>query len=456
MCSLLTRQGQEVLLAHALKGHPSTTVLLNVIEASDWTVKEFSEIWSVIQSYWATYHSLPSKSEVLEAVSGDALRVAIGLYAFSDYESVALLVDKALNFVKARRLKLVVNSAMSSLDTDPLYTEHVLREGLMNLPTINCSVSSLDDLLPDAIYNYEDNIFGLPTGLEVLDRNLKGGVGLGEIFVVSGPSASGKSTLLSYICGSVARIVPSLYLTLELPEARVAQLLTARMGRIPQNELTSNLSGERFVSVRQRIKAHMPVRIKYFPSKTVTVSQIGGMLDYLRYVENLHIKALFLDYADLLTTAKISNNAPEWQRIATVYQELVDLGRIFDVAIFTASQLKNNDSIRTNVQEEIQQGDIAGSIEKVNKADVFIGWKPVESSESTTRGILSFVKVRNGATPPPYMISFDRNLMRIQVQHQFQSEDRAVMLGQQNTAILTGNPQPRQREPRRRGVIEPA
>jgi hypothetical protein len=180
------------------------------------------------------------------------------------------------------------------------------------------------------------------------------------------------------------------------------------------------------------------------------------MLDYLRYVENLHIKALFLDYADLLTTAKISNNAPEWQRIATVYQELVDLGRIFDVAIFTASQLKNNDSIRTNVQEEIQQGDIAGSIEKVNKADVFIGWKPVESSESTTRGILSFVKVRNGATPPPYMISFDRNLMRIQVQHQFQSEDRAVMLGQQNTAILTGNPQPRQREPRRRGVIEPA
>jgi methylphosphotriester-DNA--protein-cysteine methyltransferase len=68
--------------------------------------------------------------------------VAIGLYAFSDYESVALLVDKALNFVKARRLKLVVNSAMSSLDTDPLYTEHVFKRRFDESPNINCSVSS--------------------------------------------------------------------------------------------------------------------------------------------------------------------------------------------------------------------------------------------------------------------------------------------------------------------------
>lgn len=452
---MLTKQGQEVLLAHALKGHPSTTVLLGVIEPSDWTIREFSEIWDFLKKYWDSYRSLPSKTELSEMVSGEALRVALGLYEFSDYESIALLVDKAINFVKARRLRLVVTSAMNSLDADPLYTEHMLKEGLSNLPTINCSVSALEDLLPDAIYNYEDNIFGLPTGLEVLDRNLKGGVGLGELFVVSGPSASGKSTLLSYICGSVSRVAPSLYLSLELPEARVAQLLTARMGRIPQSSLTSNLSGERFVEVRKRVKAHMPVKIKYFPSKTLTVSQIGGMIDYLRYVENVPIRALFLDYADLLTTNRVSQNAPGWERIATIYQEIVDLGRIFNISIFTASQLKNNESLRSDVQEGIQQGDIAGSIEKVNKADVFIGWKPTESSETTTRGILSFVKIRNGPTPPPYMVSFDRDNMRFQVQHQFQSVDGMTMAGQNNSAILGAREQ-RPRESRRRGVIEPA
>src|SRR5690606_17548800 len=130
------------------------------------------------------------------------------------------------------------------------------------------------------------NRLGLPTGISVLDRATKGGVGLGEVFIVAAPSGGGKSSLLSMICTNVAVMVPCLYITLELSADRVVRMLSARVARVRQSEITSDMQPEQFVQIRQRMQRLYPMEVAYYPSETLTVSQISGMIEYLMRVKS--------------------------------------------------------------------------------------------------------------------------------------------------------------------------
>ncbi|NCD10241.1 MAG: hypothetical protein EOL98_12625 [Negativicutes bacterium] len=111
------------------------------------------------------------------------------------------------------------------------------------------------------------------------------------------------------------------------------------------------------------------------------------------------------------------------------------MAKVFKVAIFTASQLKNNDAIRKNA-EAVEYGDIAGSIEKINKADVAIAWKPLEVNAGIAKGILSFLKVREGEQPNPWVCSFDYDKLSFKFQNPFVAASESSMVGSSNSSIL--------------------
>ena len=415
----LTRHTQELIIAHTLKGHPSAILLLTLVEPSDWDNPNFSAIWSVLQNYYRNYQRMPSKEELVEVLPPEIFSEVMALYTQSSLDDIPLIIDKTLAFIKSKRLSGVLTSVREMILTNPDAAEQLLRKGLAEMPAPMYSTSTLDYLLPDAIYNYNESIYGLPTGISILDHSTRGGVGLGEIFIIAAPSMGGKSTLLSMICATVSRLVPCMYVTLELSKERIAQLLTCKIAHIPQSDLTESLSSTRFVEARKRVLNQYPIELSYYPSNALTVSQIGGMLEYMRTVKNNNIKALFVDYADLLTTTRVPKGTNKWEQISTIYQELVDLAKMFNVAVFTASQLKNNDSIRQGVIAEVEQGDFAGSIEKINKADIAVAWKPIKREQGFSEGILSFPKVRSGVVPPAYYSKMDYNNMTLTTMYPF-------------------------------------
>jgi archaellum biogenesis ATPase FlaH len=433
----LTRQSQEILLANTLKNHPATVVLLSIISDKDWATPVLSEIWTVVKAHYLRYNSIPSRSTLIEELSPDALQMLTKLYTINDGDSVPALIDMAVSFVKYKRLQDLVRNVDDVLEQNPDLAEITLRNGLSGLPIPAYNSNALLDMLPNAIYNYDDNRLGLPTGISVLDRATKGGVGLGEVFIVAAPSGGGKSSLLSMICTNVAVMVPCLYITLELSADRVVRMLSARVARVRQSEITSDMQPEQFVQIRQRMQRLYPMEVAYYPSETLTVSQISGMVEYLRRVKGVNVQAIFIDYCDHLTTNRVAKNSPKWEKIAAIYQELVDLAKVSKVAIFTASQLKNSDAIRKGSAEAVEYGDIAGSIEKINKADVAIAWKPLEVNAGIAKGILSFMKVREGEQPNPWICSFDYDKLSFKFLNPFSPSSEAVMAGSSNNSILS-------------------
>ena len=424
----LTSKAQALILSNVLKGHPAAQMLITAVQPMDWTIDEYKEVWKLMQDYWTQHKRFPKQVELVELCSPSAAAAVYQLYQTSGYEDVPELIDMVMDYVKTKRLRLLLDQATSILPTDPQKAEQILRAGMTSMPSASFSVTPVQELLPEAIYHYEDSVFGFPTGIPILDQATRGGVGLGEIFVIAAPAGTGKSSLLCSIANNVSKFTAVLYLSLELKAVRVAQLLAAATGQIRQSEADSRLDPNRFVRLHRSFDAHFPMLVEYRPSGTVTTSQVGNMIDYIRNVEGIYINAIFVDYADLLLPSKGNKYASKWERIDEIYQELEDISRIFNIAVYTASHVDREGSKMEAAA--LDRSSIAGSMGKVNKCDISIGWRPLSTEGGLTKGILSFMKVRNGVTPEPHIAVFDYDRLKLQVIAPFK--------GQQDLAVLGG------------------
>ncbi len=119
---------------------------------------------------------------------------------------------------------------------------------------------------------------------------------------------------------------------------------------------------------------------------------------------------------------------------------MVDMARNYNVAVFTASQLsKEMGNIYST--EEVQQKDVSGSKEKINKCDIGLAFKPVSTREGNVqKGIWSWLKTRRGQLPESFFgaIDYDK-LQPIYIKPYARQEDVPVM-GE-------NNPVPTQKKP---------
>lgn len=71
--------------------------------------------------------------------------------------------------------------------------------------------------LAEQLKNTEDSVFKIPTGIATLDRLLEGGVEAGELFIISGPTDEGKSTIAMSITRNMAIAeIKTAWFTLEI------------------------------------------------------------------------------------------------------------------------------------------------------------------------------------------------------------------------------------------------
>lgn len=410
MSMALTRQSQYLLIAHALKKNNIATLLITVLEPDDFSVPDLQIIWKNFQNYWRTYQKLPSYQELIEIMPEHVISTVAELYATSNLEEVPSIVEKALAFKKAQHLKKVVEEANFLVHTNPDRAEQIIRKGLSDLPIMNYTLKPMSDNLVESIYDHDELMTGYPLGIKAFESGLKNGVRPGELFFIAAPAGMGKSTILCSIAGAVAMFTPVLYITLELSVVDITKKITARIAKKRLSQLTKDLPAKEFVKINKRLQSAFPVFVEYYSSGSVSMNQIAGMLDYLKHVKGINIGALFIDYADLLRPSSELYGRADWEKVANIWQAMVDIGHLYNVAIFTASQLgKDKGDIYDT--EEIQQKDLSGTKEKINKCDISLAFKPVGPREGNIqKGIWSWLKVRRSTMPEPFFgaIDYDR------------------------------------------------
>jgi replicative DNA helicase len=315
-----------------------------------------------------------------------------------DLGDIEYVKDKSLEFCKRQVFKEALEKSVQMIQTENY--DSVL--GIMkDAIAAGLPASQGHDFFEDMEARFvKINRQACPTGLSRLDEKdiLRGGLGRGEIGVLTAPTGVGKSHFLVAMGANAMRAGKNVvHYTFELTETDVGLRYDSNLCDIPSNEVLDKKE-----EVIEKYKGMDLGRlvIKEYPTGSATVNTIRT------HIEKLSLKGfvpslVVVDYADVMRSSRKMESLRH--ELKLVYEELRNLAMDLGVPIWTASQA-NRDASNSDVVGLENMSEAYG---KAMVADVVLSLsrKPTEKALGTGR--LFVAKNRAGRDGILFPINID-------------------------------------------------
>lgn len=331
-------------------------------QANQWIV-------NVIKDYFIEYGSIPTldvfkikaqeeSSDILKTSIIDNLRE---VFKYLESEDLDFVKEESLKFCKNQEIKKAIMDAVDLLKRGE-YDEIKKRVDAAMKAGADKDIGY--EYLLDIQKRYTDNVRNtMPTGWPLINDLAGGGFGKGELVIfVAGPGG-GKSTAMmnigAHILKKGMRVV---HYTMELTEAYVSQRYDAVITGIATQNLKYHI--EDIEAELKKITGELI--IKYYPTKTASVSSLKAHLDKL-ILQGKKPDIVIVDYADLLRGTGKGRDSLH-QELENIYEDLRGLAGEYEVPVFTASQAN-----RSSADSDIITGEqVASSFAKIMIGDFVI------------------------------------------------------------------------------------
>jgi hypothetical protein len=355
-------------------------------QANQWIVSE-------VQNYFDEFRTVPTM-EVFKIKVGNVEDKVLKQTVVEQLKTIYLQVgSEDLPYIKKEYLTFAKNQKVKDA---LLKSIELLKAGqydqIIDTMTKASKVGVESDLGLDYIENFESIMEDVkrdscPTGWDVVDELMDGGLGPGELGVVMAPSGIGKSWFLSKIaCSALQKGVDVLHYTLELSENYVGQRYTTILSGIQTTE-----HKQRKDEIIRKIKS-IPgrVRIKYYPPQFASAKTLAAHIEKMR-ATGFNPKLIIIDYADLLKSGN-SNRDGLYAELGGIYEELRGLSGEAQIPVWTATQTN-----RAAIDHEVIQADSVGdSYKKVQTADFIMSVSRKTKDKLSNTGRIHIVKNRFG------------------------------------------------------------
>ena len=355
-------------------------------EANKWIINE-------VIDYFGEYRAVPTM-EVFKikvgTVEDKGLKQTIveqlkSVYQQMEANDLPYVKNEYLTFAKNQKVKEALLKSVELLKLGQY-------DKIIDTMTAASKVGVESDLGLDYIEEFESIMEdvkrdSVPTGWDVIDELMDGGLGPGELGVVMAPSGIGKSWFLSKIaCSALQRGIDVLHYTLELSESYVGQRYTTILTNIQTTE-----HKDRKAEVIRKIKA-VPgrVRIKYYPPQFASAKTLSAHVEKMRQI-GFNPQLIIIDYADLLKSGNSSRDGL-YAELGGIYEELRGLSGEAQIPVWTATQTN-----RAAIDHEVIQADSVGdSYKKVQTADFIMSVSRKTKDKLSNTGRIHIVKNRFG------------------------------------------------------------
>lgn len=366
--------------------HEITKVDFFESNANKWIVNECLD-------YFNEYKNVPTmevfkikvqtlEDVVLKQTVIDQLR---NVYQQVGSEDLPYVKKEYLTFAKNQKVK---EALFKSID----YLKLGNYEKIIDTMNAASKVGVVNDLGLDYITEFESILEEVkrescPTGWEVVDDLMDGGLGPGELGVVMAPSGIGKSWFLSKIaCSALQRGLDVLHYTLELSENYVGQRYTTILTGVQ----TADHKDKKEEIIRKIRAVEGRVRIKYYPPQFASAKTLSAHIEKLR-ATGFNPKLIVIDYADLLKSGD-RNKDGLYAELGGIYEELRGLSGETGIPVWTATQTN-----RAAIDHEVIQADSVGdSYKKVQTADFIMSVSRKVKDKLSNTGRIHIVKNRFG------------------------------------------------------------
>jgi len=323
-----------------------------------------------------------------------------------DIGDLCFVKEKSLDFCKKQSLKDALEQAVDLIATEKY-------DSVVTLMKDAISRGSPATLGHDFFNDYETRFTHIarstcPTGLQQIDKKdiLNGGLGRGEIGVITAPTGVGKSHFLVHVGCEALKVGKNvIHYTFELSERAVGLRYDSNLCNIPSNEVVEKKDDVIKTYEDQDLGRLI---IKEYPTGSATVMTIRNHIEKL-LLKGFVPSLIVIDYADIMRSSRSYDSLRH--ELKLVYEELRNLAMDMNIPVWTASQANREASNASVVGLE----NMSEAYGKAMVADVVlsISRKPME--KSTGAGRLFIAKNRAGRDGILFPIHLDTSMSKLKI-----------------------------------------
>ena len=314
-----------------------------------------------------------------------------------DIGDLEFVKEKSLDFCRKQALKDALEQSVELISTeryDSVVT--VMKEALSKGTPSSVGHNFFED--------YESRFAKInrstcPTGLKQIDKKdiLNGGLGKGEIGVITAPTGVGKSHFLVHVgCAALKAGKNVIHYTFELSETAVGRRYDSNLCDIPSNDV---IDRKEEVIEKYENGEYGRLIIKEYPTGSATVMTIRN------HIEKLLLKSfvphlIIIDYADIMRSSRKYDSLRH--ELKLIYEELRNLAMDMNFPIWTASQANREAADKAVVGLD----NMSEAYGKAMVADVVLSLsrKPMEKSSGLGRLFVAKNRAgRDGILFPVFM-----------------------------------------------------
>jgi len=320
---------------------------------------------------------------------------------------LAYVKEKSLDFCKRQAFKEALEESVNLISTGEFESVITL---MKNAVSIGLPNTVGHDFFEDMEARFQKiNRCVCPTGIYELDSKdiLNGGLGRGEIGVVTANTGVGKSHWLVAMGANAMRCGKNvLHYTFELTEQAVGLRYDANLCNIS----ASNVIDEKEV-VRDFYEKNDELGrliIKEYPTGSASVVTIKNHIEKLS-LRNFKPSVIIVDYADIMRSTRSYDSLRH--ELKLIYEELRNLAMELNIPVWTASQA-NRDSANSDIVGLENMSEAYG---KAMVADFVVSLSRKATEKASGSGRLFIAKNRAGKDGIVFPIHIDTALSKIAI-----------------------------------------
>ncbi|MBC8409876.1 MAG: hypothetical protein H8E12_14310 [Rhodobacteraceae bacterium] len=401
---------QEKILQGLLTDQAWASQMLEVMLPDFFELRYLTYLSEKYFAYFAKYRTFPTQNLLITIVRDDLLNdhdillkeqiidYLQRMKMSPDLGDIQFVKDKALDFCKRQAFKEALEEAVELIGDDKYESVIGLMKGAVSVGMPN---TVGHDSFVDAEARFiKTSRVAVPTGLSRIDAHdiLRGGLGRGEIGVVTANTGVGKSHFLVQV-GAAAMLAGKkvVHYTLELSEEAVGLRYDSNLANIPSNEVQDRK--EEVLSKYEDLELGGLI-IKEYPTGGASVLTIRNHLDKL-LLRDFKPNVIIIDYADIMRSTRQFDSLRH--ELKLVYEELRNLAMELKIPIWTASQA-NRDSANSDIVGLENMSEAYG---KAMVADVVLSISRKATEKASGAGRLFVAKNRAGKDGLLFPINID-------------------------------------------------
>jgi replicative DNA helicase len=323
-----------------------------------------------------------------------------------DIGDLEYVKEKSLDFCKKQALKEALEKSVELISTEKY-------ESIVSVMKEAISKGMPSTLGHNFFEDYESRFAKIsrvtcPTGIAQLDKRdiLNGGLGRGEIGVITAPTGAGKSHFLVHVGSEALKVGKNvIHYTFELSEQAVGLRYDSHLCNIPSNDVIDRKNEVLEIYEKENLGRLI---IKEYPTGSATVMTIRNHIEKL-LLKSFVPSLIVIDYADIMRSSRKFDSLRH--ELKLIYEELRNLSMDMSIPIWTASQANREASNATVVGLE----NMSEAYGKAMVADVVLSLSRKPMEKDTGAGRLFVAKNRAGRDGILFPINIDCSMSKFWV-----------------------------------------